>query len=92
MRYVLIGLAAMLAGLAADIQAASAQRGNRAPRPFCLRYSIFDTGNTMDCSYYTYQQCYETARGLDAYCIENPAIAWAQREQQQQRRRWQERY
>jgi hypothetical protein len=42
-----------------------------APRPWCLK-----SEGTYDCAYSTWQQCYETSKGLGGDCLENPKILW----------------
>jgi hypothetical protein len=38
--------------------------------PWCAATGGF--GSTWDCSYYTFEQCMATARGLSNYCAQNP--------------------
>jgi Protein of unknown function (DUF3551) len=71
MRLVLIGFGAFVAVLAANLSPASA-----APRPFCMDEGGDRGGRIRDCSYYTFQQCLDTARGLGGFCYENPQILW----------------
>ena len=66
MRIALIGFGAWVA-MSAGLQPAAA-----APRPFCM----LEGGNPPECLYYTFQQCYESAKGLGGYCYENPELAW----------------
>jgi hypothetical protein len=55
---------------------------HRAP-PWCAAKGS-DWG--FDCSYYTFEQCMETARGLGNYCTRNPAALDGGRPARQQRR------
>ena len=71
MRQLMFGLGA----LAAVVTAADAQ-SSRAPRPYCLDA---ERTHLRDCSYYTFQQCLDTAHGLGGICYENPLILWQQR-------------
>ena len=72
MRQMIIGAGALIAILATGIPGASAAP----PRPYCLDA---ERTHMRDCSYYTFQQCLDTARGLGGICYYNPAILWAQR-------------
>jgi hypothetical protein len=38
--------------------------------PWCAATGGF--GSAWDCSYYTFEQCMATARGLSNYCAQNP--------------------
>jgi hypothetical protein len=49
--------------------------------PWCAATGGF--GSTWDCSYYTFEQCMATARGLSNYCAQNPRYI----EQQSRKRR-----
>jgi hypothetical protein len=40
-------------------------------RPWCVQYFGGLSGGT-NCSFYSYAQCMETARGNGAYCYQNP--------------------
>jgi hypothetical protein len=71
MRLALIGFVTIAAGLAADAQVASAQESFFNER-FCTRSGTSDQSGPMDCSFHTWQQCIESARGLGRFCIENP--------------------
>jgi hypothetical protein len=72
MRQVLIGICALVAIMSAGIQTSTAAP----PRPYCLDA---ERTHMKDCSYYSFQQCLDTARGLGGICYYNPAILWAQR-------------
>jgi uncharacterized protein DUF3551 len=68
----LIGLAALIAALAADANLAGAQESFFNDR-YCSRgMGSFRSGGSLDCSYRTWAQCIESARGLGRYCLENP--------------------
>jgi hypothetical protein len=60
------------AGLIDAGNAAMAQR--RAP-PWCAYLGGFS--GSFDCSYYTFEQCMATARGLGGRCQPNPAAVQA---------------
>ena len=73
MRLALIGLATIAAALAADVQAVSAQNESFFQERYCTRsMGGFRFGGNLDCSYRTWQQCIESARGLGRYCLQNP--------------------
>ena len=69
MRPALIGLATMIATLAAELPSAGAQE-SFFNRHYCTR-GIGPEGG-LNCGYDTWQQCIETARGIGRYCTENP--------------------
>lgn len=71
MRQFLTGFGVVVAAATAGVTQSSA-----APRPFCLDA---ERTHLKDCSYHTFQQCLETARGLGGICYENPDILWQQR-------------
>ena len=68
MRLALVGLATIAAALAAAAQSSSAQESFFNER-FCV--SGGEDG-VLDCSYRTWQQCIESARGLTNVCVANP--------------------
>jgi len=45
----------------------------RQAAPWCAYLGGFDGG--FDCSYYTFEQCMATARGLGGRCQPNPVVA-----------------
>jgi hypothetical protein len=47
--------------------------------PWCAYLGGF--GGNFDCSYYTFEQCMATARGLGGYCSPNPRAAPARYQQ-----------
>ena len=69
MRLALIGLVTVAAGLAADLQAASAQNESFFQKRYCSRRG--GVPSQLSCSYDTLEQCnmvFEPMR----YCMENP--------------------
>ena len=69
MRLALIGLVTVAAGLAADLQAASAQNESFFQKRYCSRRGGIPS--QLSCSYDTLEQCnmvFEPMR----YCLENP--------------------
>ena len=75
MRKLTIGMGALAALVTAGAQ--QADTAPRTPRPYCLDA---EKAYDKDCSYYTFQQCLETAHGLNGNCYYNPEILWRQRE------------
>ena len=71
MRLALIGLATIVATLAADVQASSAEESFFSRR-YCMRGGDDDSSGIPDCSFNTWEQCRATAHGLGRYCSENP--------------------
>jgi len=82
MRAALFALLALGATSAFHVTPAAAQPRDPGPfsfytpsgYPFCMR-SIYGDD---DCSYSTYQQCFNTASGIGLTCFQNPALAYAQ--------------
>jgi hypothetical protein len=70
MRRALTGLV-MAAALTAATQTGSAQESFFNER-FCTRSTGSDQVGPTDCSFKTWQQCIESARGLGRFCLENP--------------------
>ena len=71
MRPVFIGVVTVAAVLAAGVQSGTAQESFFNER-FCTRSTGGDVGTgPMDCSFWTWQQCIESARGLGRFCLEN---------------------
>ena len=70
MRKVLIGLAALSAATAANMGPSAAQ--SKGPKPWCIANGAFGAGS-MDCTYWTLQQCLASASGAGGTCRENPA-------------------
>jgi hypothetical protein len=84
MRLILVGLAAVMAVLAADIESAAAQNTTR---PYCMRGGTFGPGS-WDCSYYSMQQCLASASGLNGTCSENPNYQGPRRVTQKRRQQY----
>jgi hypothetical protein len=63
----------VLAGLVAAIALASAPpaAAQNTTNPICMRGGTFGP-NEWDCSYYTMQQCLDSASGLNGTCGPNP--------------------
>jgi len=80
---VLIGLGALAAILAADVQTAIAK-----DRPWCL---LGREGGRW-CSYDTFAQCEASRRGVGGSCVENPVVAWQRAEKGSRQRPGQRRY
>jgi hypothetical protein len=40
---------------------------------FCTRSTGSELSGPMDCSFWTWKQCIESARGLGRFCLENPS-------------------
>jgi Protein of unknown function (DUF3551) len=78
MRPIAIALAASVAALA-GMAPADARSG---PRPWCM----MEGGSAPLCLYYTFQQCYDTQKGLGGRCFENPALLWGRRDDQRRSR------
>jgi hypothetical protein len=73
MRRAFIGIVTVAAALAADVQAADAQNESFYQERYCSQgMGSFRSGGSLDCSYRTWQQCIESARGLGRYCLQNP--------------------
>jgi hypothetical protein len=65
MRIVAIGLLTAVAALSVSVEPSSAQN-----RRWCTEKPIGSFG-FPNCAYDTYQQCYETSRGLGLSCTQN---------------------
>ena len=61
--------AAVLAGTAAFATSSFAQAAWRQAAPWCANMG---GGYGFDCSYFTFDQCMATARGLGNFCTPNP--------------------
>ena len=68
-RFLLIAAAVLVA--ASDAAPAAAQRFGQYPWCSSREYS--------SCSFDTYSQCMETARGLSGHCYQNPAYGYVKR-------------
>jgi hypothetical protein len=78
----LIASAALVAATAAGVAPSAAQ--SKGPKPWCVANGSYGAGS-MDCTYWTLQQCRATASGAGGTCRENPEILWAQRRGQVRR-------
>jgi len=78
---VAIGLAVVLAGVFAAPETARAQYA-----PWCAQYGA-QTGS-YDCSYYTFEQCMATVRGVGGFCNPNPRAPYVDPRPRRQRDRW----
>jgi uncharacterized protein DUF3551 len=77
-----IALAVVLAGVVAAPETARAQYA-----PWCAQYGA-QTGS-YDCSYYTFEQCMATVRGVGGFCQQNPRMPYIdQRLRRQRGDRW----
>jgi len=70
MRLAIIGIFTVAAGLAADVQAASAQRESFYNRRYCAVSGI--SLRQLNCPYDTYAQCMRVPFEPGRYCTENP--------------------
>ncbi len=75
-----IVLGMVLASAAWDV----AQAGNQTA-PWCASQS--GRGGGYDCSYYTFEQCMATARGLGGSCAQNPLVIYGPDGQQRRPRK-----
>ncbi len=62
-------VALVTVALAGAVDARSAAQAGRAA-PWCAAQG--GLGGGFDCSYYSFEQCMETARGLGNFCTPNP--------------------
>ncbi len=79
MRFVLIGLVAVVAATALSTEAGAAKR-RVGPPEWCNQGNSVN-GGIMECSYHTLQQCLLSARGVGGGCIPNPWYEWQERYQ-----------
>ncbi|MPZ36977.1 MAG: DUF3551 domain-containing protein [Rhizobiales bacterium] len=71
MRLILASLAAAISIVTVNVETASAQFPGNPTRPYCLRDGVAGPG-MWDCSYYSMQQCLDTASGAGGSCQPNP--------------------
>jgi hypothetical protein len=73
MRVAVIGLVTIAAALATEIQSSSGEESFFNERFCAAGGGGGPQGNSgvPDCSFHTWQQCIESARGLGRYCTEN---------------------
>jgi hypothetical protein len=72
MRQVLIALVLSMVGGAAFAQ-------DYTSGGYCAPWCQKGRGGGMDCSYYTFEQCLVTTRGLGTHCYENPFLPLCRR-------------
>jgi hypothetical protein len=68
-RFALTSLVVVVAGMSVPAPAHAQFSSSR--NPWCMRDGTFGRGS-WDCSYHTFQQCYESASGLGGSCQPNP--------------------
>ena len=83
MRTILVA-ATLAVSTLAGVDSGDAQ--SRGPKPWCIAGGAFGP-NTLDCTYWTFKQCTESARGAGGYCVENPELLWERRGWPTQRQR-----
>jgi hypothetical protein len=71
MRVALFALATLVAASAAGVQPSDAQ--TRGPKPWCISGGSYGPGS-LDCTYFTFEQCRESARGAGGSCTQNPVL------------------
>jgi hypothetical protein len=76
MRPMLIAFAALAVFSVAGVAPSAAQ--SKGPKPWCIANGAYGAGS-MDCTYWTLQQCLASASGAGGVCRENPVILWQQR-------------
>jgi hypothetical protein len=82
MRIAVIGFAAVAATFMLGVPPGEAQ--TRTTRPWCVQEGGTDDGGILDCSYLTFAQCEESARGMGS-CVQNPRYLWERRDPPQRR-------
>jgi hypothetical protein len=65
-----IALSAVAGAILLDSSKAVPAQGRQRAPPWCAYMGGF--GGNFDCSYYTFEQCMATARGLGGTCSPNP--------------------
>ena len=70
-RLILAGLAMVAAVTVLEIPGAQAQVSN-GRNPWCIRDGAIGGGGSWDCSYYTFEQCRQSAEGAGGTCSANP--------------------
>ncbi len=65
--FLVVGLA--IGGL--SFQSPAEAQFSSGKNPYCMRDGMFGAGS-WDCSYYTFQQCLDSASGLNGTCQANP--------------------
>ena len=92
MRIVMTAMAVLLVASSVGVQSAEAQ--SRGPYPWCIADGSFGRGS-LDCTYFTFKQCTDSASGAGGTCVENPVILWQRRGQpspRQDKKRYDQRY
>jgi hypothetical protein len=56
------------------------------PAPWCAFTGSYQ--GSFDCSYYTLEQCMQTARGLGNFCTPNPAVGDIRDRKRRRSREW----
>lgn len=64
--------------------AATANAQSKGPKPWCIANGAFGAGS-MDCTYWTLQQCLASASGAGGVCRENPVLLWQKRDATERR-------
>jgi hypothetical protein len=72
MRRILLALGMVTVALVSGAQSGE----TRELRPYCLQGGRGTTGGTLDCSYYTWEQCLASIGGGGESCSINPEIGW----------------
>jgi len=78
MRIIMTAMAVLMAGSSVGVQSAEAQ--SRGPYPWCIADGSYGRGS-LDCTYFNFRQCIESASGAGGTCVENPVILWQRRGQ-----------
>jgi hypothetical protein len=78
MRIVVTAMAVL--ALAASVGVEPGQAQSKGPKPWCIANGSYGHGS-MDCTYWTFKQCTDSASGAGGTCVENPEILWARRGQ-----------
>jgi hypothetical protein len=70
MRFAIIGIVTLAAGLAADVQTASAQNESFFQKRYCARSGI--SRQSLNCAYDTMEQCMRIPYEPGRVCMQNP--------------------
>jgi hypothetical protein len=70
MRLAIIGIVTLAAGLAADVQTASAQNESFFQKRYCAKSGL--TRGTLNCPYDTMEQCMKVPYEPGRVCMQNP--------------------
>ena len=85
-RVILAGLAVMAAAMVFDVPTVQAQVSTP-KNPWCIRDGVAG-GGSWDCSYYTLQQCQDSARGAGGSCSRNPNYRGGRQPDTRRDQRW----